>query len=94
MKKISFKAVFIPVISLFIICAVMTAALAITNGVTATKIAENEAQSQQESMTIVCPDAVEFEEITADVLYAGKDGSGNIVGYAISTVANGYGGQV
>ncbi len=94
MRKINFKDVFIPVISLFIICAVMTAALAITNGVTAGKIAENEAQSQQESMTIVCPEAVEFEEITADAVYAGKDSSGNIVGYAISTVANGYGGQV
>lgn len=94
MRKINPKDIFIPVISLFIICAVMTAALAVTNSITAGKIAENEAQSQQESMTIVCPDAVEFEEITADTLYAGKDDSGNIVGYAISTVSNGYGGQV
>ncbi len=94
MRKINLKDVFIPVISLFIICAVMTAALAVTNSVTAGKIAENEAQSQQESMTIVCPEAVEFEETIAGVMYAGKDNGGNIVGYAISTVANGYGGQV
>lgn len=94
MKKLNFKEVFIPTISLFIICVVITAALAVTNSITATKIAENEAQSQQESMTIVCPDAVEFEEIMADVLYAGKDSSGNVVGYAVSTVASGYGGQI
>ncbi len=94
MKKLNFKEVFIPTISLFIICVVITAALAVTNGITATKIAENEAQSQQESMTIVCPDAVEFEEIMADVLYAGKDSSDNVVGYAVSTVASGYGGQI
>lgn len=93
MKKMNFKDVFIPTISLFIICLIMTAALAVTNSITATKIAENEALSQQESMTIVCPDAVSFEEIT-DTVFKGLDENGNIVGYAISTVANGYGGQV
>ena len=103
MRKINFKDVFIPVISLFIICAVMTAALAVTNSVTAGKIAENEAQSQQESMTIVCPQAERFELLTETedgcTVYVGttsEDGLSlqNIVGYAISTVANGYGGQV
>lgn len=94
MRKINFKDVFIPTISLFIICVVITAALAGTNAITKDTIAQNDAQSQQESMTIVCPEAVEFKEITPDVMYAGIDSNGNIVGYAISTVANGYGGQV
>lgn len=94
MRKINFKDIFIPTISLVIICVVITAALAGTNAITKEKIAQNDAQSQQESMTIVCPDAVEFEEITPDIMYAGKDGDDNIVGYAISTSANGYGGQV
>ncbi len=93
MRKINFKDVFVPTISLFIICLLMTAALAFTNSITAGKIAENEALSQQESMTIVCPEAVSFEEIS-DTVFKGLDTEGNTVGYAISTVANGYGGQV
>ncbi|MBQ2972262.1 MAG: FMN-binding protein [Ruminococcus sp.] len=93
MRKINLKDVFIPTISLFIICLLMTAALAVTNSITSTKIAENEAQTQQESMTVVCPKAVSFEEIS-DTVFKGLDANGNVVGYAISTVANGYGGQV
>lgn len=93
MRKINFKDVFIPTISLFIICLLITAALAVTNSITAEKIAENEALSQQESMTVVCPDAVSFDAIS-DTIFKGIDADGNIVGYAISTVANGYGGQV
>ncbi len=93
MRKINFKDVFIPTISLFIICLLMTAALAVTNSITAGKIAENEAQTQQESMTVVCPEAVSFEEVS-ETVFKGLDNEGGVVGYAISTVANGYGGQV
>lgn len=97
MRKMNFKDVFIPTISLFIICVIITAALAFTNAITATKIAENEAQSQQESMTIVCPDASTFEEAyTGDngTAFVGKNDKGEIVGYAVSTVSSGYGGQI
>ncbi len=103
MRKINFKDVFIPTISLFIICLIMTAALAVTNSITATKIAENEALSQQESMTVVCPEATSFEFLSetedGSTVYVGSVGEEGedilkIVGYAISTVANGYGGQV
>lgn len=92
--KMTPKAILIPTISLFLICAVVTAILALTNSVTADKIAENEAQSKQDSMYAVLPDAASFEEIEADVLYLGKDSAGNAVGYAISASAAGYGGQV
>lgn len=92
--KITPKAILIPTISLFLICLVVTAALALTNNITADKIADNEAQSKAQSMKTVCPDATDFEEIEKDVLYAGKDSSGNVVGYAISTATQGYGGQV
>ncbi|MBQ6626946.1 MAG: RnfABCDGE type electron transport complex subunit G [Ruminococcus sp.] len=103
MRKINFKDIFIPTISLFIICLFITAALAVTNFVTAPKIAENDALSQQESMKIVCPDAEKFELLTetedGSTIYVGTVGEESedvlkIVGYAISTVANGYGGQV
>ena len=92
--KITPKAILIPTISLFLICLVVTALLAVTNSVTAEKIAANEAQSKQESMFSVLPDAVEFEEKYADLFYFGKDASGSVIGCAISTAANGYGGQV
>ena len=93
-RKISAKAILIPTISLFLICLVVTALLALTDNVTAKKIAENEAQSKKESMFAVVPDAKDFDELEADVLYLGKDDSGNTVGYAISTSTQGYGGQV
>lgn len=94
MRKLNFKSIFIPTFTLFLVCVIITAALAFTNDVTADKIAENEAQAQQESMKIVCPDATNFEEIKPDVIYKGVDKEGNTVGYAISTTANGYGGQL
>lgn len=93
-KKMSAKAILIPTLSLFIICAVVTALLALTNNITAEKIAENEAQSKQESMLKVVPDAAEFEEKVEDELYIAKDSSGNVIGCAVATSANGYGGQV
>ncbi len=103
MRKLNFKDIFIPTISLFIICIVITAALAVTNSITATKIVENEAQAQQESMKIVCPDAESFELVyeaeNGSTVYAGLKGDDaeDILyteGYAISTVAAGYGGQI
>ena len=93
-KNLSAKAILIPTVSLFLICLVVTALLALTNSVTADKIAENEERSKQDSMFSVLPDAAEFEEIEADVMYLGKNADGAPVGYAISTSTQGYGGQV
>ena len=92
--KITPKAILIPTISLFLICLVVTAALALTNNVTAEKIAANNQQSKEESMQTVCPEAKTFEEVIPDVMYKGLDDSGKTVGYAISTATQGYGGQV
>ncbi len=92
--KITPKAILIPTISLFLICLVVTAALALTNNVTAGKIAENEQQSKSESMKAVCSEAQSFDELIPDVLYEGKNEGGETVGYAISTATQGYGGQV
>lgn len=94
--KITPKAILIPTISLFLICLVVTAALALTNNVTADKIAANEAQSKQESMCSVLPEADHFEQVFdgVDDMCVGLDKDGNTVGYAISTSTQGYGGQV
>lgn len=106
MRKLNLKDILIPTVSLFIICIVITAALALTNAITATKIAENEAQAQQESMKVVCPDAQSFELVyeaeNGSTVYMGTNGETgdthddllHICGYAISTVASGYGGQI
>lgn len=97
MKKAKLKDVLIPTISLFIICLVVTTALALTNALTADKITQNETQSQQDSMTVVCPDAKNFEllkQVEDSTIYTGLDSNNAVVGYAISTVANGYGGQI
>lgn len=97
MRKMNFKDVFIPTISLFVICLIVAVSLAFTNSITATKIAENEAKSQQESMTIVCPDATKFELIaeTEDgSVFKGTNDKGDVVGYAVSTLSSGYGGQI
>ena len=45
MRRINPKDVLIPTLTLFIVCIFITAALALTNSVTAPKIAENEAKS-------------------------------------------------
>lgn len=92
--KITPKAILIPTISLFLICIVVTAALALTNNVTADRIAANELESKNLSMKNVCPEAVDFDELIPDTLYEGKNEGGETVGYAISTSTQGYGGQV
>lgn len=92
--KITPKAVLIPTLSLFLICLVVTAALALTNNITAKQIAANDQQSKEESMLTVCPGAKTFEEVIPDTMYKGLDDSGKTVGYAISTATQGYGGQV
>ncbi len=96
MRKMNFKDIFVPTISLFLICLIVTFALALTNSVTASKIAENEAKSQAESMKIVCPDADTFEQVFENengVIFEGKSAD-TTVGYAISTLSSGYGGQI
>lgn len=106
-KKMSVKAILIPTLSLFLICLVVTAILALTNNITAEKIAENEEQSKQDSMSAVMPDAASFgEPVNIDHIIqsiAGAEGAeltpalngdGGLIGFAISTLKQGYGGQV
>lgn len=94
MKKISFKAIFVPTISLLIICVIVAFALSFTNAVTKDKIAENEEQNKKDSMLTVCSDAKDFKETDNENVFEAIDDSGNTYAYAISTDANGYGGQV
>ena len=85
----NFKEFAIPTVALFLICLVATTLLAVTNKVTAPKIAELSAQ----------PAATQFGETQemkggSGTYAVGKDASGNEVGYVFVTVSKGYGGDV
>ena len=97
MRKMNFKDIFIPTISLFIICIVITSALAFTNALTKDTIAQNDINARNESMKIVCPEGETFElkiESEQGEIYEALDKNGEIKGYAVSTSASGYGGQI
>ncbi len=95
MKKLSFKEILIPTISLFIICVVVAFLLAGTNELTKAPIAKIQAETSQAAMKSVVPEAESFETIQDDPqVNAGYDASGNLVGYAIPSVYKGYGGDV
>ena len=89
----NFKEFAIPTVALFLICLVATTLLAVTNKVTAPKIAELSAQTE------VLPAATQFGETQemkggSGTYAVGKDASGNEVGYVFVTVSKGYGGDV
>ena len=97
MKKITPKAILVPTLALLVICLVATALLALTNSVTAQKIADNSVQKENASRSLVLPKAKEFSDVTTlenGITYCtGNDGA-NAVGYVFTSSAKGYGGTV
>lgn len=94
--KIKFKDIFVPAVTLLVICLVVSALLAGTNALTKEPIAENSLKKSQEAMQNVCPDAVSFEGakgIEIEV-YKALDANGEVIGCAIPVAAKGYGGDV
>ena len=96
MKKLSFKAILIPTISLFSICLVVAVLLAGTNELTKGAIAENQQKKADEAKAEVCAAAVVFEEVKGidAEAFKGLDKDGNLVGYAIPASHKGYGGEI
>lgn len=97
MKKA--KEYLIPTLVLFVICFISALLLAITNDVTAPKIAENAIKTQQEAMSFVVPDADHFDEESTEneygSCYKAYDADGNVIGYAITaTGKGGYDGDI
>lgn len=95
----NFKEFVIPTVALFLICLVATTLLAVTNKVTAPKIAELSAQTEVETRQKVLPAATQFDDTQemkggSGTYAVGKDASGNEVGYVFVTVSKGYGGDV
>lgn len=90
------KEYLMPVIVLTVICLVITATLAYTNGVTEPIIERNTIEQANLTRTELIPEATGFEEITDAQLPEGvedayRETSG--LGYVFTTVSKGYGGD-
>lgn len=101
MKKFDVKEVLVPTVSLFVICAIVTLLLAVTNSVTAPKIAELQIETENKTKIAVLSVANEFsdaETVSLDgvdyTYYTGFDADKNIVGYVFTTSSKGYGGDI
>ena len=93
---------FVLAIILFVITAVVALLLAYTNSVTWNKIEENTAKEQNEARMAVMANATEFEKLDTELaedgivteIYAGKNASGELVGYCVGVAPNGFGGAI
>ncbi len=103
-----FKEIIKPALILFIVCVVITGALAYVNGVTEPIISENEKVTEQESLAKVLPGAESFteprlaEKLKAEgytvgdsvvKLYEAQKG-GESIGYVVEVSTKGYGGAM
>ncbi len=104
MKKMHAKDILLPTLALFLICLIATVLLALTNNVTAETITQNEINTanaaRSEVLAEVDGTAVAaytdeaVEEQTGLAYCEGQDADGNTVGYIVTSVAKGYGGDV
>ncbi len=83
------------VVALTVICAVLAVILAVTNGITAPVIEENEKAAANAALLVVMPDGEDFEsidiskyELPATVTSVHKETSG---GYVVQLLTSGYG---
>ena len=95
------KTIIVPTVTLFLICLVMTALMALTDSVTAPRIADLAASSEDAMKQQVLSEALSFGEakrIQKDGVdysyYEGLDGAGKPVGLVFVTAAKGYGGDI
>ena len=103
-KKLSIDSILMTTLILFLICVIMTFALAGTNYVTKDKIAELEIKNQKAAMAVV----IEADDYTDNELkYTDENGaevtvayntavteSGETLGYIFTTSKKGYGGEI
>ena len=98
MKKLDINKVWATTLILFLICVIVTAALAGTNYITAPRIAALQEQAQKDAMAVVLP-AEKYENLniptdsfSKECYVALKDGE--IIGYIATASVSGYGGEV
>ena len=101
MKNSKAKEIIVPAVSLFLICVVVTALLALTNAVTAPKIDALAVETQDASKKQVLSSAASFSEekqVEKDgvsyTYYDGLASDGSVMGYVCVTSAKGYGGDI
>ncbi len=101
MKNSKVKEILIPAVSLFLICIVVTALLALTNSVTAPKIAQLAVDTENNTKKVVLQQAESFSDAktaekdgTEYTYYDGLSSDGETIGYVFSTSAKGYGGDI
>lgn len=101
MKNSKAKEIIVPAVSLFLICVVVTALLALTNAVTAPKIDALAVETQEASKKQVLSSAASFSEekqVKKDgvsyTYYDGLASDGRVMGYVFVTSAKGYGGDI
>lgn len=80
-------------IVLTVICVVAAVLLAATNLMTKDVIQENANRAKYETLTAMMPAAKDFEEQESGIII-GKDAGGQVVGYALAAVTQGFGGEV
>ena len=78
---------------LTVICIVAAVLLAATNLATKDVIAANAQREAMETLGKLLPDATAFETLESGIS-VGKDGAGNVVGYALASATQGFGGEV
>lgn len=101
MKKFDIKEVLVPTISLFLICAIVTLLLAVTNSVTKPKIEQLQLETENKTKAAVLSVAKEFSDAKTVSLdgvdytyYEGYDENKELAGYVFTTSAKGYGGDI
>lgn len=101
MKKFDLKEVLVPTVSLFLISAIVTLLLAVTNSVTAPKIAQLQVEAENKTKVAVLSEAKEFSEAkttsfngTDYTYYEGYGEGKELAGYVFTTSAKGYGGDI
>lgn len=101
MKRMNVKEILIPALSLFLICAVVTVLLGVTNAMTEPKIEALALETQETAKKEVLKDAATFSEEkqvqlsgTTYAYYEGLSASGDLAGYVFQTAAKGYGGDL
>ncbi len=98
MKKLDINRVPVTTAILFLICIIVTAALAGTNFITKDRIALLNAAAEKKAMSLVLP-AEKYEEAktsfnnTEYTYFVAKDGE-DTKGYLITTSTAGYGGEI
>jgi len=90
-KKLELKEILFPTLSLFLICFVMTGALALVNSITKEPIAANEKLTADAAREEIFPGARFVEN---GGCFTAMDQNGVPVGYCIDSEAQGYGGAI